>query len=156
MNMRNRTKITKATRAIILLNPPYKAGNKEFREELNSCCLENNFTIARFIETRGSNDYRALKRLIKVTNIWKKKARTVIIDQAMVNTQENSLICTILGTLSAAGCIDIYVYERLYSAEQHYRGIKLYSPAINNHQILYMATRHFGEILTSISQLKQE
>ena len=156
MTMQERAKTTKATRAVILLNPPYKAGNKEFREELKSCCLENNFTIARFIETRSSNDYRALKRLIKVTNIWKKKARTVIIDQAMVNNQENSLICAILGTLSIAGCIDIYVYERLYSADQHYRGIKLYRPAINNHRILYMATRHFGEILTSVSKLKQE
>ena len=154
--MQEKAKTTETTRAIILLNPPYKAGNREFREEIENCCLENNFTIARFIETRGSNDYRALKRLIKATNTWKKKARTVIIDQAMVNTQENSLICAILGALSAAGCIDIYIYERLYSADQHYRGIKLYSPAINNHQILYMATRHFGEMLTFVNQLKQE
>lgn len=145
-----------ATKAVILLNPPYKAGNTEFREELKSCCLENNFTIARFIETRSSNDYRALKRLIKVTNIWKKKVRTVIIDQFMLRSQENSLICAILGTLSTAGYIDIYVYERLYTADQHYRGIKLYDSAINNHQILYMATRHFDKMLTSTDKLKQE
>ena len=89
--MQEKAKTIEAIRAIILLNPPYKAGNREFREEIENCCLENNFTIARFIETRGSNDYKALKRLIKATNIWKKKARTVIIDQAMVNTWENSL-----------------------------------------------------------------
>lgn len=152
--MQKKAKTTETTRAIILLNPQYKAGNRKFREEIENCCLENNFTIARFIETRGSNDYRALKRLIKATNIWKKKARTVIIDQFILRSQENSLICVILGTLSIAGCIDIYVYERLYSADQHYRGIKLYSPAINNHQILYMATRYFGEMLTSVNQLK--
>lgn len=119
--------MVKRQKAIILLTPPYgKHSNNEFKKELSNVCLENNITITRFIEIRNVNYCRALKRLIKATTLWKKKAGIVILEQSMFNSFTNSVMMSVLGTLSISEAINIYVYEKVYNKNKEYRGIKLY------------------------------
>lgn len=70
----------------------------------------------------------------------------LLFERDFYNSQKHMLVMTILGTLSNVGIIDICTYERVYSKENKYKGLKLtYLPKTEN-KSLHVASNYFKTI----------
>jgi hypothetical protein len=107
--------ITLPSEAIIFLDPAYEhPKGVKLRDDVTTTSQQEGLTVVEIIEFKGSYDHSTFGKLIRRVMSCNNKPVTILINEGLRHTTINTLLWSVLGTLSFAGLITVTTYERSY------------------------------------------
>jgi hypothetical protein len=111
LNSSTPNSILSASKAIIFLHPPYGLESDQLRQDLAVRCKKEKLKILKIIQAKDPYDYRPFVKLIHRINTCHNKPITVIINDDLLDTPDNTIMWAVLGTLITAKFITVITYK---------------------------------------------
>ncbi|WP_375332773.1 MULTISPECIES: hypothetical protein [unclassified Candidatus Tisiphia] len=106
---------TLPSEAIIFLDPAYDhPKDLKLRDDVSATSEQDGLTIVEIIESKGPYDHSTFGKLIRRVMSCNNKPVIILINEDIRHTTINTLLWSVLGTLSSAGLITVTTYERSY------------------------------------------
>ncbi|WP_341747935.1 hypothetical protein [Candidatus Tisiphia endosymbiont of Dascillus cervinus] len=106
---------TLPSEAIIFLDPAYDhPKDLKLRDDVSATSEQDGLTIVEIIESKGPYDHSTFGKLIRRVMSCNNKPVTILINEDIRHTTINTLLWSVLGTLSSADLITVTTYERFY------------------------------------------
>ncbi|WP_342278231.1 hypothetical protein [Candidatus Tisiphia endosymbiont of Myopa tessellatipennis] len=128
---------TLPSEAIIFFDPVYEhPKDLKLRDDVITTSQQEGLTVVKIIESKGPYDHSTFGKLIRQVMRCNNKPVTILINENLRHTTINTLLWSVLGTLSSAGLITVTTYERSY------KKVPLKKVNIEDDYFLYVAATY--------------
>jgi hypothetical protein len=106
---------TLPSEAIIFFDPAYEhLKDVKLRDDVTTISQQEGLTVVEIIESKEPYDHSTFGKLIRQVMRCNNKPIIILINEYLRHTTINTLLWSVLGTLSSAGLITVTTYERSY------------------------------------------